>query len=263
MSIDPESPTSAEQPIQSEGAETEQEATCTAAEETAVDTTGTTSEESPVETTADATNSSTEKPIDSKPIEADPVETQLQKLTEQVHSLQSCVEALSVAITNCVENAKNRQIIIDRQHQELEEYRRNGAEKLKLELVSDIISEIDGRDRNIEYYSDQEPTETNYKRLLKRASSHVDDLVDLLMRHDIYEYDTTMGDHFDPKRQTVHKVTETADETKDKVIESVIHRGFEQDGKIIRKARVNVYRYVPAKANDETANTEAGTDTQD
>lgn len=135
----------------------------------------------------------------------------------------------------------SKQEIIDRQHAELERYRREEAAKQTRAIVMDLIAEIDGAERSSEHFATAEATPENYAKLLKLVCGYAEDLRDLLENHDVIAYRSEPGTLFNGKRHSALKTIPTDNPELAKSIQSSIRWGFEMNDKVIRLEKVAVY----------------------
>ncbi len=135
----------------------------------------------------------------------------------------------------------SKQEIIDRQHAELERYRREEAAKQTRAIVMDLIAEIDGAERSSEHFATAEATPENYAKLRKLVCGYAEDLRDLLENHDVIAYRSEPGTLFNGKRHSALKTIPTDNPELAKTIQSSIRWGFEMNDKVIRLEKVAVY----------------------
>ena len=135
----------------------------------------------------------------------------------------------------------SKQEIIDRQHAELERYRREEAAKQTRAIVMDLIAEIDGAERSSEHFAAAEETPENFAKLRKLVCGYAEDLRDLLENHDVIAYRSEPGTLFNGKRHSALKTIPTDNPELAKTIQSSIRWGFEMNDKVIRLEKVAVY----------------------
>jgi len=143
--------------------------------------------------------------------------------------------------------------IIDRQFQELTQFKNGLVTKVTMQIVSDLIAEIDSAEKLVRFYEGAECNEANFKKLIKVLKDIPASLCDVLEKYGVTSYRSSVGALFNPKRQRALKTTETGDASKDKTINELLRLGFEQeiesaDGdsaktKIVRSEMVDVYVY--------------------
>jgi len=169
-------------------------------------------------------------------------------ITRGLDDIMTRLSGLSDDFARKLRYDESKQTIIDRQHAELERYRRDEAFKLSKAIIMDVISEVDSAEKNSKFYENLEDSPENYAKLRKLVLGISDDLRDLLERNDIFAYRSEPGSSFDAKRQRVLKTVPTGDEALAKTIHESVRWGFESADKVVRHELVNVYAYDPKLA---------------
>ena len=141
---------------------------------------------------------------------------------------------------------KEKDEIIDKLHRENTKYRNGLIEKINESMSLDIIQTIDDIKKTQSAFSEKEPTEENYGKLLKALGSTILDLQDILYRQNIETYSCD-SEKVDVKRQKVVKTIQTDDPEKHNTIAERIAPGFESENKIIRPERISIYKYTERK----------------
>lgn len=146
--------------------------------------------------------------------------------------------------------------IIDRQFQELSQFKSGLVEKVAMQIVNDLIGEIDSAQKLVKFYENAECNETNFRKLQKVLRDIPASLCDVLEKHGVTSYSSKVGTPFNPKRQRALKTTETGDATEDKRVRELLRLGFEQEietkgdqpvkTKILRPEMVDVFIFNPA-----------------
>ncbi len=165
------------------------------------------------------------------------------EIIEHLDGLKGLMETLNSDFARKLRYDAAKQEIIDRQHTELERFRREESAKLSKAIIMDVIEEIDSAEKNEKFYEPLECNEENFAKLKKLVLRVSEDLRDLLERHDIFAYRSTPGSAFDAKRQRVLKTIPTEQQELHKQIQESIRWGFEKDDKVIRPEQVAVYSY--------------------
>ena len=137
---------------------------------------------------------------------------------------------------------KEKDEIIDKLHAENTKYRNGLIEKINESMALDIIQTIDDIHKTHATFSEKEPTEENYLKLLRALNSTIIDLEDILYRQNIESYSCD-GDDVNVKRQKVIKTVKTNDPEKHNKIAERLASGFEGETKIIRPERISIYKY--------------------
>ncbi len=169
-------------------------------------------------------------------------------ITQGLDGIMTRLSGLSDDFARKLRYDESKQTIIDRQHAELERYRRDEAFKLGKAIIMDVISEVDSAEKSSKFYENLEDSPENYAKLKKLVLGTSDDLRDLLERNDIFAYRSEPGSSFDAKRQRVLKTVPTGDEALAKTIHESVRWGFESADKVVRHELVNVYAYDPKLA---------------
>jgi len=169
-----------------------------------------------------------------------------EKLAEALKSLTALQEAFDDKIAE--DQHKNK--LFDNMHRELISYQNGVLDKVINTMALDIIQLVDFTKRYHKVYEKKEPTEENYKKLLRIVKGLVEDLDDVLYRQNVEPYSVS-GNDVDLKRQKIIETIETDDETKDNQIATRSVVGYEKDGKVLRPERIKIYKYNPNKVKKE------------
>lgn len=151
--------------------------------------------------------------------------------------------------------------IIDRQFQELTQFKSGLVEKVTMQIVNDLIGEIDSAQKLVKFYETAECNETNFKKMQKVLRDIPASLCDVLEKYGVTSYSSKAGAPFNPKRQKALKTTETGDASKDKMVRELLRLGFEQEleakddqparTKVLRSEMVDVFVFNPTLAEAE------------
>jgi len=137
---------------------------------------------------------------------------------------------------------------INRQHQELEQFKRGLVDKFTLAVAQDFIALIDDTEKLHAHYSNEEFTQENYQKLLAMFGQFADDQRYALDKQGITHYRCDPESPFDPKRQRALKTVLTSDASLDKKVKGSLRWGFEIEGRVVRPEMVEVYVYRPQPA---------------
>ncbi len=190
----------------------------------------------------------------SLPAEEPPADAPQEAPLPQPDAISLCLEGIASSLQELraefnskLRYDEGRQIVIDRQHEELERFRKEEAGKLSRALILDIISEIDSVEKNADFYQGMEPTPENFAKLLRLFNGFSEDLRDLLENNDIITYRSEPGTPFNARRQRVLKTVPTTDAELDKTVARSLRWGFETtEGRLIRHELVAVHVCKPA-----------------
>ena len=147
-----------------------------------------------------------------------------------------------------IANDEHKDRLFDKMHAELVKYQQGSVDKMVDDMAMDVILLSDNTKQIIDKYKDSEPSEENYIRLLNQFQGISDELEDILFRQSIEPY-SVEDDEFDPKKQRViGKVATDKKELNNKVASKGVV-GYEKDnGQVLRRENVNIYKYQPEKS---------------
>lgn len=202
---------------------------------------------------------SEEPPTPAPEAKEDQAGPQLQMLVDSaVQKILMAVTGLQESFDGKLRYDAKKDAIIDRQFQELSQFKSGLVEKVTMQIVNDLIGEIDSAQKLVKFYEGAECNEANFKKLQKVLRDIPASLCDVLEKYGVTSYYSTVGAPFNPKRQRALKTTETGDVTKDKTVRELLRLGFEQElegkddqpakMKILRSEMVDVYVFNPALA---------------
>lgn len=100
-------------------------------------------------------------------------------------------------------------------HRELVRYQNGALDKIVDTIALDIIQLVDTTKGHVRVYDKKEPTEENYKKLLRIVKGIAEDLEDILYRQNIESY-RVPGHEVDTRRQKIIQTVPTDDKSKDK-----------------------------------------------
>jgi molecular chaperone GrpE len=142
-----------------------------------------------------------------------------------------------------------REAVIDRLHEELQEYKADLVLKINKPLALEMIQIYDALSELIASRSTAGGEAAVEAKLMRALGNLQTDIEDALYRHG-YEPFTTDQPLFDPRRQRVRKAVPADDPTRDKTIAERVRRGFRYEGKnVVRPEIVNVYVFQTPKQN--------------
>ncbi len=144
---------------------------------------------------------------------------------------------------------RHREKIIDNLHKELQDYKNDLVKSLLRPMIMDIIYAIDNNTtlvNNLKKESESDPQE-----LIKQMEEIPSELEDILFRQGVDPFNCEQP-QFDPKRQKIVKTEITDDPLNDKIISKRVHNGYQWEGKVLCRERVNVYLYKPGSKDPKT-----------
>jgi len=132
--------------------------------------------------------------------------------------------------------------IIDKLHNELQEYKQDILKKHILSIVMDVVKVADDIRKWLSYFRSLEVSQRDPRKLFRYLEAIPSDLEDIFYWHGVKPFSTAEG-IFDPSRQRAIKKVPSMDASQDKLIAESIRPGYEWDGKVIRQEMVAVYVY--------------------
>lgn len=136
----------------------------------------------------------------------------------------------------------HKEKIIDKLHQELQEYKQDLMKKLVLSFVLDVIKLADDIRKWISHFKALDPSQRDPIKLFRYLEAIPGDLEDIFHWQGVKPFSTSEGG-FDPARQRALKKIPTDNPDLDKSIARSIRPGYEWEGKVIRQEMVAVYIY--------------------
>lgn len=147
-------------------------------------------------------------------------------------------------LTEKVDNNAYQEKMIRELHEELQNYKRGLLEDLAKSYVMDIIK-IYERVADTYAHFDIDSPEFSAQKQKKILENNMLSISDMLEdQYSIETYDAVPGDKYQPKEHKAMRSIDTDDAEKAGTVAESISKGFRnyETGKIIRQARVNVYR---------------------
>lgn len=130
--------------------------------------------------------------------------------------------------------------IIDKLHQELQEYKQDIVKKHILSIVLDVVKVADDIRKWITYFRSLDVSQRDPVKLFRYLEAIPSDLEDIFYWQGVKPYVNQEG-AFNPATQRAIKKVPTDDIAKDKTIAKSIRPGYEWEGKVIRQEMVAVY----------------------
>jgi len=132
--------------------------------------------------------------------------------------------------------------IIDKLHQELQEYKQDIVKKHILSIVLDVVKVADDIRKWLTYFRSLDVSQRDPVKLFRYLEAIPSDLEDIFYWQGVKPYTSTDGE-FNPAKQRAIKKIPTDDITKDKTVAKSLRPGYEWEDKIIRQEMVAVYVY--------------------
>jgi molecular chaperone GrpE len=148
--------------------------------------------------------------------------------------------------------------IIDRLHEELQEYKNDLLFKATQSIINDLIQFHDDANKMINHFN-QKQDNNLYNDVINIFQDFKQYILDILEKNDVFMFNN--DEHiYDPKKQQVIKTKQTDNPKINKNIASILRSGFKRYDKIIRPEGVEVYVY--KKENQTSISIDANKDEQ-
>ena len=121
-------------------------------------------------------------------------------------------------------------------------YQNGALDKIVDTIALDIIQLVDTTKGHVRVYDKKEPTEENYKKLLRIVKGIAEDLEDILYRQNIESY-RVPGHEVDTRRQKIIQTVPTDDKSKDNLVAVRVADGYEKGDKVLRPERIKIFKY--------------------
>jgi len=145
--------------------------------------------------------------------------------------------------------------VIDKLHQELQEYKQDIVKKHILSIVLDVVKVADDIRKWLTYFRSLEVSQRDPVKLFRYLEAIPSDLEDIFYWQGVKPY-SSKDDVFNPAKQRAIKKIHTDDPSKDKTIAKSLRPGYEWDDKVIRQEMVAVYVYEDEVESADTRNTD-------
>lgn len=195
-------------------------------------------------------------PSDEVPIIEDAPETPESASIDFQHhfdAIQAQIAQLQDDFSGKIKYDEHKDEIINKLHQELQEYKQDIVKKHILSIVLDVVKVADDIRKWITYFRSLDVSQRDPVKLFRYLEAIPSDLEDIFYWQGVKPYSNQEG-VFDPARQRAMKKITTDDVSKDKTIAKSLRPGYEWEGKVIRQEMVAVYVYTDEKASVDTGN---------
>jgi molecular chaperone GrpE (heat shock protein) len=180
-------------------------------------------------------------------------ESQTFDLQHHLDDIQSQLAQLKAEFSGKIKYDEHKDEIIDKLHQELQEYKQDIVKKHILSIVLDVVKVADDIRKWIAYFRSLDVSQRDPVKLFRYLEAIPSDLEDIFYWQGVKPYVNREG-VFDPaKQRTIKKIT-TDDPSKDKTIAKSLRPGYEWEGKVIRQEMVAVYVYEDPQESVNTGN---------
>lgn len=180
-------------------------------------------------------------------------ESQEFDLQHHLDDIQTQLAQLKAEFSGKIKYDGHKDEIIDKLHQELQEYKQDIVKKHILSIVLDVVKVADDIRKWIAYFRSLDVSQRDPVKLFRYLEAIPSDLEDIFYWQGVKPYASREG-VFDPaKQRTIKKIT-TDDPSKDKTIAKSLRPGYEWEGKVIRQEMVAVYVYEDPQESVNTGN---------
>lgn len=179
-----------------------------------------------------------------------PAETPVEQaeLLAKLDAVQQALATLQQTFDDKIAEDTHKNGLFDNMHRELIRYQNGALDKIVDTIALDIIQLVDTTKGHVRVYEKKEPTEENYKKLLRIVKGIAEDLEDILYRQNIESY-RVPGHEVDTRRQKIIQTMPTDDKSKDNLVAVRAADGYEKGDKVLRPERIKIFKY---EASSET-----------
>lgn len=164
------------------------------------------------------------------------------ELLAKLDAVQQALATLQQTFDDKIAEDAHKNGLFDNMHHELVRYQNGALDKIVDTIALDIIQLVDTTKGHVRVYEKKEPTEENYKKLLRIVKGITEDLEDILYRQNIESY-RVPGHEVDVRRQKIIQTIPTDDKSKDNLIAVRAADGYEKDDKVLRPERIKIFKY--------------------
>lgn len=172
-----------------------------------------------------------------------------EELLAKLDAVQQALATLQQAFDDKIAEDTHKNGLFDNMHRELVRYQNGALDKIVDTIALDIIQLVDSTKGHVRVYEKKEPTEENYKKLLRIVKGIAEDLEDILYRQNIESY-RVPGHEVDVRRQKIIQTVPTDDQSKDNLVAVRVADGYTEGEKILRPERIKIFKY---EANSESS----------
>lgn len=172
-------------------------------------------------------------------------------LQHQFKAIQAQLFQLQNEFSGKIKYDAHKDQIIDKLHQELQEYKQDIVKKHILSVVLDVVKVADDIRKWIAYFRSLDASQRDPVKLFRYLEAIPSDLEDIFYWQGVKPYVSSEG-VFNPATQRAIKKIATDDSAKDKTVAKSVRPGYEWEGKIIRQEMVAVYVYEDGQESVDT-----------
>jgi len=178
------------------------------------------------------------------------VEAGLKTEEKMEKTIKEQMEQLRLDFEEKVKNDRHKEEIIDKLHEENQDYKRDLLRKVMEPVFLNVIRLIDDYAKLSKHYHGKALTQEDGEKLRKSIEGIGSDLEYLLLNQGAEPYSTGEG-YFDPKRHRALETIETTDVTKDKALVESLRPGYRWGDRVIRYEMVSVNVYKKQQSDKE------------
>ncbi len=164
------------------------------------------------------------------------------ELLAKLDAVQQALATLQQTFDDKIAEDTHKNGLFDNMHRELVRYQNGALDKIVDTIALDIIQLVDTTKGHVRVYEKKEPTEENYKKLLRIVKGIAEDLEDILYRQNIESY-RVPGHEVDVRRQKIIQTIPTDDKSKDNLVAVRAADGYEKGDKVLRPERIKIFKY--------------------
>ena len=180
-------------------------------------------------------------------------ETETATLRREIDMLHKLLEELKDEFVGKLKYDAHKDKIIDKLHQELQEYKQDIVKKHILSIVLDVVKVADDIRKWLTYFRSLDVSQRDPVKLFRYLEAIPSDLEDIFYWQGVRPY-TNKGGIFNPAKQRAIKKIPTDDRSRDKTIAKSLRPGYEWEDKVIRQEMVAVYVYEDETESVDTRN---------
>lgn len=187
------------------------------------------------------------------PVDTLIVQPETASLQQELAMLHNQLDDIKAEFVGKLKYDGHKDKIIDKLHQELQEYKQDIVKKHILSIVLDVVKVADDIRKWLTYFRSLDVSQRDPVKLFRYLEAIPSDLEDIFYWQGVKPYTSTDGE-FNPAKQRAIKKIPTDDITKDKTVAKSLRPGYEWEDKIIRQEMVAVYVYEEETESVDTRN---------
>lgn len=171
------------------------------------------------------------------------------ELLAKLDAVQQALATLQQTFDEKIAEDTHKNGLFDNMHRELVRYQNGALDRIIDMIALDIIQLIDTTKSHIRVYEKKEPTEENYRKLLRIIKGITEDLGDILYRQNIESF-RVPGHEVDVRRQKIIQTVPTEDKSKDNLVAVRVADGYMKTEKILRPEKIKIFKYETSSNSD-------------